>query len=358
MSLITAHIDTNALQHNLKQVREFAPNSRVMAMIKANGYGHGLVPVAQALADADALGVARIDEGLELRAAGIDNTIVLMEGVFSADELQTAARENFQIVIHQPQQLELLQTISLDKPIPVWLKLDTGMHRLGFALEDTQTVYQQLQQCDSVADDIRLMSHFANAEITGDNYTSEQCRRFQTAIEGLTGEVSLANSAAILRWSDTHADWVRPGLMLFGVSPLAEQSGAELNLQPAMTLKANIIAVKSLRAGAPVGYDGIWRAPTAMNIAIVAAGYGDGYPWRIAQNTPVLLNGKHATIVGRVSMDMLAIDLRGHESVTVGDAVTLWGEGLPVEDIARYANTIPYCLLTAVTRRVGFDYKN
>ncbi len=351
----TALIDLKALRHNLRLARESAVHRRVVAAIKANAYGHGLVRVARALDEADYFAVACIEEAMTLREAGITKPILLLEGVFEAKELPVCSRMKLDVVVHHSSQLEMLEQAKLDSPVRVWMKIDSGMHRLGLGPAQAKPVWQRLKACDSVAAGIWLMSHLANADDRTDGYTLEQLETFAAAIKGLPGDISLANSAATLGWSATHFDAVRPGIMLYGVSPFWDSSGLEEGLQPVMTLSTQLIAIKRLRKGDPIGYSGIWRCPEVMDVGVAAIGYGDGYPRQIETGTPVLLHGREASIVGRVSMDMLSVDLRRHPEARVGDPVLLWGPGLPVENIARAASTIPYTLLCGVTARVHFQ---
>ena len=350
-----ACIDLHALRHNLAQARQAASGSRVMAIIKANAYGHGLLPVAQSLTDADAFGVASPEEGVMLREAGFDRRIVLLEGPFNADDLHLISGYRLDVVIHHASQLDMLEQADLRRTIDVWLKLDTGMNRLGFDPTETAEVVARLQ-CIDLVETIRFMTHFACADDPADDTTRVQSQRFAEALTALAGERSLANSAAILAWPDTHADWVRPGIMLYGASPLAGQSAAQLGLRPVMTLASNLIAVNVCHAGEAVGYGSDWRCPEEMPVGVAAIGYGDGYPRHAPSGTPVLVNGRRASLIGRVSMDMICLDLRGHDGVAVGDAVELWGKSLPVEEIAAAAGTISYELLCGISHRVHLDY--
>ena len=355
MRATTATIHLSALRHNLARVRECAPQSRVVAVVKANAYGHGVERALAAFATADAFGVACSEEALALRHAGLalDKPILLLEGVFSADELALCIEHNLQPAVHQPQQLAWLAHAQLAKPLQVWLKLDSGMHRLGFAPTQIIEAWQTLQACANVSG-IGLMTHFARADELDQPYTQRQLDTLQRALHGLPGPRSFANSAAVLAWPDAHADWVRPGVMLYGISPMAGREGPEEGLLPAMTLSTRLIAVQSLRRGDNVGYGGTFTCPEDMLVGIAAVGYGDGYPRHAPTGTPVLVNGHVAGLAGRVSMDMLAIDLRGIPSAQVGDPVVLWGQGLPAERIAAAAGTIAYELLCAVKPRVRF----
>jgi alanine racemase len=348
-----ATVDSAALQHNLRAVRRHAPGAQVMAVIKANAYGHGLVGTARALRAADAFGVARIEEALALREAGLGNAIVLLEGVFDADQLPLAASLGLELVVHSAEQLAMLEAATLPRPVGAWLKVDTGMNRLGFAPEEAQDAARRLTASTAVAPPLRLMTHLAGADERDVPLTDRQLGRFAAALGELAGERSVANSAGLLWRGDTHADWVRPGIMLYGVSPFADQTGTELALRPAMELMSTVIALRSVRHGERVGYGGVWTAREDSRIAIAAIGYGDGYPRRLGSGAPVLVRGRRAPLAGRISMDMIAVDVTLVPDVQVGDEVKLWGAGLPVEELARLAETIPYELLCGVTQRVG-----
>ena len=246
----------------------------------------------------------------------------------------------------------MLERTSVESPLRVWLKLDSGMHRLGLAPQAFAAAYARLQQMPAVAPDIRLMSHFARADEPDSDTTVEQMARIGHATHGLDGERCWANSAAVLAWPQTHGDWIRPGLMLYGATPFADRCGTDDGLRPAMTLRSRLIAINRIPAGEAVGYGGTWRCPEAMDIGVVAAGYGDGYPRELPAGTPVWLNGRAAPLVGRISMDMLTLDLRSHPEARVGDPVELWGLELPIERIAEAFGTIPYTLMTGLTARV------
>jgi len=307
------------------------------------------------LADADALAVACIEEALVLREAGIGKPILLLEGVFEAAELPLCSRWNLAIVVHDPGQVEMLEHARLEKPLSVWLKIDTGMHRLGIAPAQAAAIWRRLRDCPTVAS-IQLLSHLARADEREADFTWRQLQVFEAVGGMLPGERSLANSAAVLAWPQTHFDWVRPGLMLYGASPFANTLADEEGLQPVMTLMTRLISVRRLAKGEAVGYGGTWVCPEAMDIGVAAIGYADGYPRHAPSGTPVLVNGRRAGLAGRVSMDMLGIDLRGHPEAKVGDPVVLWGPDLPVEIIAQAAGAIPYTLFCGVTTRVHFQY--
>lgn len=354
---VRARVDVDALRSNLQLARRTAPHSRILAVVKANAYGHGLVPVARALEAADAFGVAGVEEALLLRQAGIQKPIVLLEGFFHAAELDEVIRHGLSLVIHAPHQIEALAAAVLPVPVRVWIKLDTGMHRLGFAPAELAAVQARLQSITGV-ELAGLMTHFACADDRTDPATQRQLDAFAALGPGAVGEHSLANSAALLGWPEAHADWVRPGLMLYGISPFVDSLAADHGLTPAMTLETELIAIRDCAAGDAVGYGGVWVCPESMPIGVAAIGYGDGYPRHAPAGTPVLVDGRPAQLIGRVSMDMLILDLRGLPEARVGSRVTLWGEGLPVERIARQAGTIPYELVCAVTARVPLLYES
>jgi len=355
--LIRAVIDTRALRSNLAAVRARAPAAHVMAVVKANAYGHGLVPTALALADADAFAVARLEEGLALRAAGVTKPLVLLEGVFASEQLLEAARHGFDIVVHDPLQIELLEAFSGPHRFIIWLKIDTGMNRLGFRPADFPVALARVRAIVPEPLEIRVLTHLARADDRDETSNREQIARFNAAVGKLDYATSIANSAGLLSGAGDTADWVRPGLALYGVSPFADQKATDLGLQPVMALESTVITIRHVPKGETVGYGGAWRAPRDSTIAIVAAGYGDGLPRNLPSDTPVLIGGRRALIAGRVSMDMIAVDVSELPPVHVGDSVTLWGEGLPVEEIARHAGTIPYELLCGVSQRVPIELR-
>jgi alanine racemase len=347
-----ALVSVSALQHNFKQVRNYAPLAQVLAVIKANGYGHGLVWTARHLPEADGFAVASVEDGRQLREAGIQKTIVLLEGFFHADELPVMAQLKLDSVVHHWSQLwDLEHVTGLSEPINVWAKIDTGMHRIGFAPEATSEVVQRLKVCMN-SGRVRVLSHFPTADNRFDAQTPEQTALFDRLTHNLNIERSLANSAGIVNWPSSHYEWVRPGIMLYGVTPMIGQTAAELGLQPVMTLTSELISVNTRKKGDTIGYGTDWVCPEDMPVGVVAIGYGDGYPRHAPPGTPVLLNGERVPIIGRVSMDMVTVDLRGQPEARVGDPVVLWGEGLPVEEIAQRSGTIAYELLCCVTGRV------
>ncbi|WDE11131.1 alanine racemase [Thalassomonas haliotis] len=353
----TALIDRQALVDNFNRVKAFAPKAKVLAVLKANGYGHGLERIAQALPQADAFGVARLDEALALRAAGVIKPIVLLEGFFAEQDLPVLAVNNLQTIIHNRQQLTAITEAELEKPLKVWLKIDTGMHRLGISPEEFDDFYQTLSASDNVEADIVLMSHLGCADEPENPATNTQLALFEQLTSAYDNEKSLANSAGCYAWPQTRYDWIRPGLILYGVSPMAapEQSAQSLGIKPVMTLQSSLIAVRPLKAGEAVGYGGAWSSPEDTIIGVIAIGYGDGYPRHAGNGTPVLVNGRRVPLVGRVSMDMITVDLGKNSGDQVGDLAILWGQGLPVEEVALYATTIPYELLCNITRRVQIE---
>jgi alanine racemase len=326
-----------------------------MAVVKANAYGHGLVGVAQALDEADAFAVARVEEGLALRRAGIAHPVVLLEGVFDRESLAVAARERFEIVVHSPQQVALLQAFrDGGGPLGVWLKLDSGMNRLGLKGAEFPQAFAALMAMPAVRKPFGLFTHLACADEPQRPATQEQLAQFAAATAGLPGPRSICNSAGLLSFADAQADWVRPGLMLYGVSPIAGSSGADLGLIPAMTLHARVIAIKRLAIGEHVGYSGAWTAARSTLLAVASVGYGDGYPRSLDSGAPVLVNGRRVPLAGRVSMDMIGIDVTDMAAAPcVGDPVVLWGPDLPVEELAARAGTLPYELLCGISQRVG-----
>jgi len=353
MRPLVARIDRAALTHNLLRARANAGRARLMAVIKANGYGHGLLRVAQALRGTDGFAVLGLDEAAALRGAGFSHPILLLEGFFHADELAEIARRRLQPVIHREDQIDALARARFEHRLDVFLKIDTGMHRLGFAparLRDALTRLRDLPQIGQIT----LMSHFARADEAAVGVT-DQLSLFQPLAAASGLPVSLANSAALLRYPETHADWARPGLMLYGASPFAEHTGAELGLLPAMQLDSALIATRSVRKGEGVGYGHTFVAARDMRVGIVACGYADGYPRHAGTGTPVRVGGHLTRTLGRVSMDMLHVDLTDVPGAHIGTPVTLWGGDLPVEQVAAAAGTVAYELLTALAPRVPIE---
>jgi alanine racemase len=361
---VVAVIQPDAIRHNLKRLREAAPSCHFMAVIKANAYGHGFIAVAKLIQDeVDALAVARVSEGVRLREAGIKQRIVVLEGCSQVLEFEEAIRNRLEVVVHDPAHFEMLESIECEAMLDVWVKLDTGMGRLGFPAKSCSEVLQRLGKISCVKPGIQLMTHLACADDPDNPMTMEQMRRFGEVLDGFTGDISIANSAGILLWPPTlepspaldyqAGNWVRPGLALFGVSPVLGKSAREMGLLPAMSFESRLIAVKTIRRGSSVGYGSQWRARRDTVVGVVAAGYGDGYPRHLQSGTPVLVNDRRVALIGRVSMDMINLDLTDVPVASVGDRVVLWGGLLPIEEIAARAGTIPYELMCGLSQRVS-----
>ena len=347
-----ARLNFAALRHNLGVARSLAPNSRVMAVVKANAYGHGATEIAKELEPlADALAVACIEEALELREAGVEAPILLLEGVFSVDELTVASCHDFWVTVDNVTQLQWLEQADLTSALHVWLKIDTGMHRLGVEPHQVDSFFARLNAASAVAEGIVLSTHFASADDLDSLQTSQQIALFNQTCAGLSALRSAANSPGLLAWPDSHYDWVRPGYMLYGNSPLSGPHPNAATLQPVMTLRSAIISLRKVPRGESVGYGASWTADRDSLIATVTIGYGDGYPRLAPSGTPVLVNGQRAYLAGRVSMDMITVDVTELADVTLGDEVILWGDGLPVSEVARHAGTIGYELSTRMPAR-------
>lgn len=349
---IYASIDVDALQHNLLQVRKLAPDSKVMAVLKADAYGHGLLTCSHALSATDSFGLLDLSDAVTLRKAGFKHPICLLEGFFSKDELPEIGKHNLEIVIHSNWQLDILEDISQELELNAWLKIDTGMNRLGFTPEQVKSALQRVSNMNCISN-IFLMSHLANADQRSDGLTPRQLNKFIAISEDMPGSIrSIANSAGILAHPDCHLDWVRPGIMLYGSSPFRDATASSLNLQPVMSLNSEIISIKDCKKNDAVGYGGNWRCPVDMRIGVVACGYGDGYPRLAPTGMPLMVAGKMTQLIGRVSMDMMTVDLRGIDAATEGSPVELWGENISVDTVAERVGTISYELLCGVTARV------
>ena len=360
-----ALIRLGALTQNFQAIRKKSPGARIMAVVKANAYGHGLLQIARGLPDVDSLAVARLQEALALRADGIEKPLVLLEGVFSERDMAQAVEQRCELVVHCDPQIELLEATAA-RDLTVWMKVDSGMNRLGFELTEAKYVLQRLKRCPAIGD-LRLMTHLASADLRSDSATPDQLHAMAKAIPEFDGDVSIANSAGLFAWQDalskyyeccTGDAWVRPGIALYGISPFAGQTGPDLGLKPVMQLETRLISVKQIRKGERVGYLGRWEAQEDTTIGIVAAGYGDGYLRYLPSGTPLLINGRRVPLAGLVSMDMAAVDLGPDASDRIGDFAILWGEDLLVEEIAAHAGTIPYQLVTGVTHREPSEQTN
>ncbi len=348
---IRATLDLSALRGNFAVARQHAGEARLWAVIKANAYGHGLMSTAEALDDlADGYALLDLDDAVALREAGYRQPLLLLEGFFEADELPLVAEYGLTPVVHTLEQIEMLTGAALPARLPVYLKINTGMNRLGLSPESFHTALTALETLPSVAS-VTLMTHFADADL--ERGIGWQMTRFVESVQGCEHPLSLANSAALLRFPETRRGWARPGIMLYGSSPFPQDASAEqLGLRPVMTLSSELIAVHDLQKGDRVGYGGVFSAEAPMRIGIVACGYADGYPRHAPTGTPILVEGRRTRTVGRVSMDMIMVDLTAIPEAGIGSPVVLWGEGLPVDDVATAAGTVSYELLCALTQRV------
>ena len=346
---IQASFDLAALKNNFAVARRHAGSAAIMAVIKANAYGHGLLRVARTLADAEGFALLELDDAVRLRDAGHRQRILLLEGFFSASELPEIVHHGFAIMVHAREQLQMLRTLRTDKKIDVFLKFNTGMNRLGFPAIDAGSMIEELKVLPCVGE-VVLTTHFSDAE--GVSGVDWQMREFENRVARPGYARSLANSAALLRFPETRGDWVRPGLMLYGASPLEDVSALKLGLKPVMTLKSVIIAIQQLKPGDSVGYGGLFSADRNMRIGVIACGYADGYPRHAYNGVPVLIEGVRVPVAGRVSMDMLCVDLTNVPHAGVGSPAVLWGKGLPVEEVAVAAGTVSYELMCALARRV------
>jgi alanine racemase len=347
-----AEINLDAVRHNLLKVKLYAAQSKIMAVIKANAYGHGLIRMANALCNADAFAVARIAEGVTLRRAGITQRVAVLQGFADAEEFQQIIDYQLETIVHSRHQVDLIEAWQGKDVLTVWLKIDTGMNRLGFKINDVGAAYQRLSKCKVIKSPINLITHLASSDDKANNFAAQQIALFNDVVESYEGERSIANSAGLIAWEQAITDWVRPGIMLYGISPFPDSTGVKLGLQPVMSLYSKLIAVKVVEKGETVGYGNSWYCDKTTTIGIVAIGYGDGYPRHAKPGTPVLVNGQRVPLIGRVSMDTITVDLATQPDAKPGDKITLWGNGLPIEEIAYSADTIPYTLVCGVTQRV------
>lgn len=354
---VTATVELAAIRHNLARLRAYAPQSRIMAAVKADAYGHGAIPVARTLESAgvDALAVACMEEAQQLREAHVLAPIALLEGIISAEEAAVAAYERLQVVVHDFWQIELLESMPQSASLQLWFKLDSGMHRLGFPLEAVPRLVQVLRRNRGWSF-CGWMTHLACADEADNPMTPRQIAAFDAALHEVQGARSIANSAGVLAWPQARREWVRPGLALYGASPLPGKTGADLGLRPALTLRSRLIARREYEAGSTIGYGASYRCPERMPVGVVAVGYADGLHRCLPSGTPVLIGGRPAQLAGRVSMDMITVDLRSTPQAKVGDEVVLWGTGLPAEVVAGYANTLAYELFCGLTNRVHFSH--
>ena len=357
MRPLVATVDLSAIAHNYALAKRCAPGRQAFAVVKANAYGHGVREVVTVLHDvADGFAVASLEEAAEVRALQGEARILLLEGCFEADEYAFAAQLGLDVVLHSEQQAQQLLAANLARPLNLWLKLDSGMHRLGFSAAAVRDWHGRLLGAAQVAE-LNLLSHFACADERGSETTELQLEQFLNLLDLDFAQRSLANSAAILTIPAAHMDWLRPGIMLYGATPFADLSAAQLGLRAAMSLTAQLIACREIAAGEAVGYGNTWRAERASRIGTVSCGYADGYPRHAPAGTPVVILGQRVPVVGRVSMDMLMVDLTDLPQAVQGDAVELWGAQLPVDEVAQAAGTIGYELLSKVTARVPRRYR-
>lgn len=359
MSIAVIEVNRQAIVHNVEYIRKIAPNSQLVAIIKANAYSHGIIGVAELLQNkVDSFGVSRICEAMLLRQKGINTPIICLEGFFPHDDIVDLVDFNIQSAVHSKWQIDALQSSSLENEITAWFKLDTGMHRLGFNLDEAKREFYRLASCSVVRKPINIISHFSSADELNSEQTLKQIALFDqfiTSIENksLIGKCSIAASGGTLAWTQSQREIIRPGIALYGISPFNESIG---ELKPAMTLKSELIAVRSHKKGESVGYGQIWCSEQDTKLGVVAMGYGDGYPRNIPENTPVLVNGRRVPIVGHVSMDMIVVDLGIDSQDKPGDEVIFWGQMLPVEEIAKYTGISPYELITRLTARAKIHY--
>ena len=355
---VTASVDLGAIRHNLQTVRQYAPDARVMGALKADAYGHGAMQVARALdGELDAFAVACLEEAEHLSEAGFRSPCVLLEGLLHSEELPEAVRRGHRLVLHAQWQLDVLRAARPDTRVPVWVKLDTGMHRLGFEASRAGELAAAVDAMPQI-ELLGWMTHLANADALETEATDRQLACFFDAVDGLPGARTIANSAGLIRYPEARQDWVRPGIMLYGASPLEGRSAEQCGLRPAMEVRSRIIAIREVSAGGAVGYGSEWVCAEPTRVGVVAVGYGDGYPRHARAGTPVLVRGRRAALIGRVSMDMITVDLRDCPDAEVGDDVLLWGGGLPAEIVAEHAGTIAYDLFCGLTNRVRYLYRD
>lgn len=362
MRRVEATVDLAAIRHNLQRARNLALNAKLMAAVKGDAYGHGARVVAAAIdAQVDALAVAALEEAVELTDAGCESPIVILEGILDAREIDEVAVRGDVLVLHHAWQLAALQAARPERKIPIWIKLDTGMSRLGFDPGEAKDLLARVTDCPHL-ELVGWMTHLARADDPADAFTDHQLNAFARATDGLPGLRSIANSGGMVSWPAAQGDWVRPGLLLYGATPLTTKTAQELGLEPGMTVRSRLISVRTLAAGSAVGYGGTYVCEQATQVGVVAVGYGDGYPRHAATGTPVLVHAaegiKRVPILGRVSMDMITVDLSDAPGAREGDVVTLWGEGLPIETVADHAGTISYDLMCGLTSRVRYRHAN
>ena len=350
-------LDSSAFAHNLQRARDFTPTANLMAVIKANGYGHGIDLSAQHLDDADEFAVTSVEDALHLRQTGVSKPLTLLSPTFDTADLNSFSKNSIRPVIYEYEQLAQINSMEESQSLSLWVKVDTGMGRLGFDVDEVVAVCARLSRHPNV-ENISLMTHLANADNSNEPLNEQQISSFKRLLKLLRDHgveienASVLNSAGVVGYNEAAFDFVRPGIMLYGISPQQGTSAYELGLKPVMTLKSRVLSVRRMPAGSRVGYGGTYTLDSDSRLAYVACGYGDGYPRHAPSGTPVSVNGFLVPLVGRVSMDMLAIDI-GELPVEVGNSVTLWGESNPIEDVAASAGTIAYELTCGITERVA-----
>lgn len=353
-----ALIQLDHLAHNLQLLRSYTQDAKIISVVKADAYGHGLAQSAQALSQSDAFAVACVDEALALRSTGILHPIICLQGFKNVKELQQIVDANIQTVVHSPHQVKILRSYGLKQSIQVWLKIDTGMGRLGFVAAQAEEFFEQLRQINNISK-IRLMTHFANADMLDDIKMEKQRHCFEKITQKYPEcECSAANSAASIAYSKTLYDWVRPGLCLYGVSPFqSHQSHPDLtDFKPVMSVHAPIISIKEMVKGDTIGYGGTYTCPHDMRVAVIAMGYADGYPRNLHREANVSIHGNLAPIIGRVSMDMITVDV-SNVDVEIGDEAELWGQDISVHEVANAANMLSYELLCSIADHVHRIYR-
>lgn len=358
-----AIIDLEALRSNYRLATSIAPHSQSIAVVKANAYGHGAVPCAKALEPlVPAFAVASIEEAIELREAGIEKPILLLEGPFGFGEVQIASEHDFWLMIENHNHLAFIEQCEhknlIRQPLKCWLKMDSGMHRLGFMPFEIKDVYHKLKNSSIVQDDIVVATHFATADVEGDVFVKEQIDCFNEAISDLGCLTSLCNSAGVMAWPQAHGSWNRPGFMLYGASPFDAPQDNDRDLQAVMTLQSKVTSVRDVKKGESVGYGKTWVAQRDSRIATVTVGYGDGYPRHAENGTPILVNNQRCALAGRVSMDMITVDVTDAGAVNIGDDVICWGKDLPINEVAGHSDTIGYELMTRMPLRPPRIYIN
>ena len=354
----SATIRLGDIASNYQLACRLAPASKTIAVIKANAYGHGMVELARTLEPmVPVFAVALMDEAVQLRKAGIVKPILILQGIDHDTDMAEAAEKDFWLLLHQQHQFDRVISAKRSSPVTVWLKVDTGMHRLGFAPEALDRLCVELRKSPNVKQEVVLCTHLACADDRDNPMTLEQVRVIKSCCSRYGLAMSIANSAGIMYWQESHAEWNRPGYMLYGLCPAGSFAGDAHDLRPAMTMSSEIIAIRDLATGESVGYGRDWVAKRNSKIGTIAIGYGDGYPRHAPSGTPVLVNGQRVPLTGRVSMDAISVDLTDLDKVEVGDPVELWGQNLSVNEVASFAGTIGYEILAGLTGRVPLNFR-